>query len=295
MSIKNVILVGAGGNLGPSILNAFLKDSSFKTTVLSRAGSASTFPSGVNVVRADYGSIPSLKEAFKGQDAVISIVGGNAIGDQNNLIDAAIEAGVQRFIPSEFGSNTLNKRVLEIAPILEAKVATVNYLKSKESQISWTSVITGGFFDWGLKVGFFGFNGSTKSANLIDDGKGVFSGTTLHQVGLTLVKSLEKADLTKNQYVYTSSFVTSQKEILAAVEKITGAKWTVKSESSQSIIEDASAKLQKGDYSVINNLLLAIIFGAENLGDSSPSGLWNEKLGLPKEDFEGTIRSSLGL
>ena len=60
------------------------------------------------MIRANYDSAKSLKAAFQGQDAVISLVGGTALGDQNKLIDAAIAAGVKRFLPSEYGSDTTN-------------------------------------------------------------------------------------------------------------------------------------------------------------------------------------------
>lgn len=246
------------------------------------------------MIHADYDSESSLKDAFQGQDAVISLVGGTAIGDQDKLINGAIAAGVKRFIPSEFGSNTADKRLRDIVPVFEPKFGTVNYLKSKESEISWTSVVTGVFFDWGLKVGFFGFNGSTKTANVIDHGKAIISATNLHQIGVTLVKALENADLTKNQYVYVSGFQTSQQEVLASAEKITGEKWTVNNTSAKDLIEQGRAKFEKGDYSGI----LALILGSnlavdQQLGDFSSQGLWNEKLGVPSESFEETVRTAL--
>jgi phosphoribulokinase len=55
---------------------------------------------------------------------------------------------VKRFLPSEYGSNTNDERVLEKVPILRAKRGTVEYLKSREDRISWSSVVTGLFFDW---------------------------------------------------------------------------------------------------------------------------------------------------
>lgn len=235
-----------------------------------------------------------MKDAFQGQDAVISIVGGVALGDQEKLIDAAIEAGVKRFIPSEFGSNTPDKRLRDIVPVFEAKFSTVNYLKSKESAISWTSIITGPFFDWGLKVGFFKFSGPNKTATIYDDGKAVFSATSLRQIGLTVVNSLKKEELTKNQYVYVSGFQTTQEEILKVAEKVTGQKWTVTNASAKELIEQSRAKLQQGDYSVIPDLIAAGTFKAdENLGDLSAEDLWNEKLGIPVEDFEETVRAAL--
>lgn len=279
--------------MGPSILAAFLKDSPFNVTVLSRPGSKATFPSGAKVVKADYESVSSLKDAFQGQDAVISLVAGVAIGDQNKLIDASIAAGVKRFFPSEFGSNVPDKRTRDIVPVFEGKHATVNYLKSKESVISWTSVITGPFFDWGLKAGFHGFNSANKTVTLFDGGKAKFSTTNLYQIGLTIIKALEKEDLTKNQYVYVSSFTTTQLEILAAAEKITGEKWTVTDVNTKDHIKEGNEKLQKGDFSGILNLLQGVTFSVEEgLGDLTPQGLWNEKLGLPKESFEDSIKAA---
>jgi putative NADH-flavin reductase len=292
MSIKNVIIVGASGNLGPSILNAFLKEPSFNTTVLSRQGSSSTFPTGVKVIRADYESHDSLKEALQGQDAVLSLVGGMALGDQNKLIDAAIAAGVKRFLPSEYGSNTLDKRGHAIVPAFEAKFGTVTYLQSKEKEISWTSIVTGPFLDWGLRIGFFGLDGSSKTATIFDDGEAVFSTTNLHQIGVATVNALRNADLTKNQYVYISGFQTTQKEILATAEKVTGTKWTVKNASVKDHIEEGRAKLQAGDFSGILNLLQGATFDREQLGDFSSAGLWNEKLGVPKESFEETVKAA---
>jgi hypothetical protein len=273
-------------------LDAFLEESSFNTTVLSREGSNSTFPSGVKVIRANYDSLDSLKSAFQGQDAVLSLVGGNALGDQNKLIDAAIAAGVKRFLPSEYGSNTPDEHARKIVPMWEAKVSTVNYLKSKNKGISWTSIVTGNFFDWGLRVGFMGFDGPSKTATIFDDGETIFATTTLHQVGIAAVKSLKNADLTKNQYVYVAGFMTSQNEILAAAEKVTGAKWTVNKTTAKEEIKVGRAKVQKGDYTGIKELIQSVNFGKEDqLGDFSSQGLWNEKLGVPKEDLEETVRA----
>jgi hypothetical protein len=233
-----------------------------------------------------------LKEAFQGQDAVISLVGGMALGDQNKLIDAAIAAGVKRFVPSEYGSNTLDERARAIVPIFDAKFETVKYLRSKEKEISWTGIVTGPFFDWGLRVAFLGFDGQSRTATLFDDGEAVFSSTNLNQIGVATVNALKNADLTKNQHVYISGFQTTQKEILAAAEKITGAKWTVNKVSVKEHIEQGRAKLQSGDHSGIMYLIQGATFGKEHqLGDLSSSGLWNEKLSVPKEDLEETVKS----
>jgi putative NADH-flavin reductase len=284
----------AGGNLGPAILDAFL-NSSFNTTVLSREGSSATFPSGVKVIRANYDSPESLKAALTGQDVVISLVASEVIGEQPKFVDAAIAAGVQRFLPSEFGSDTADPRT-HFIPISKAKYDVVKYLQSRESQLSWTSVITGPFFDWCTKVGFNGLNYADKTVTLYDNGKARFSTTNLATIGLAVVKALEKPELTKNQYVYISGLETTQNEVLAVAEKITDTKWTVTHENTKDLAEGGKAKLAKGDGYGILALLQAVTFGAEEqIGYVDPAKVWNEKLGVPKDDLEKSVRAAFGL
>lgn len=61
-----------------------------------------------------------------------------------------MKAGVKRFIPSEYGNNTLNAKVVEMfSPKMDVKVEVLEYLKKQEgNRMSWTGLATGGFFDW---------------------------------------------------------------------------------------------------------------------------------------------------
>ena len=119
-------------------------------TVLSRASSTSTFPSAVHVHKTDYDSSESLAEAFKGQDAVVSVIASAGIREQQKIIEAAVKAGVKKFIPSEYGINTQN---LEggIGKILSGKKATADLLQkyaAENAGFSWTGLSTSMFFDW---------------------------------------------------------------------------------------------------------------------------------------------------
>src|SRR5690242_16544214 len=108
MSAK-VAVAGATGNVGIPILKELLA-AGFSVTALTRQGSssASKLPSDANltVKEVDFTSVPSLTEALKGHFAVVSTLATIAVGSQDLLIDAAAAAGVTRFIPSEFGSDT---------------------------------------------------------------------------------------------------------------------------------------------------------------------------------------------
>jgi hypothetical protein len=88
-------------------------------------------------------------KALAGRDALISAIGFAAIALQKSLIEAAIDAKVKRFFPSEYGVNNTNPAARKVSPVFESKGATIEYLKSKESVgLSWTAVPTGLWLDW---------------------------------------------------------------------------------------------------------------------------------------------------
>ena len=64
------------------------------------------------------------------------------------MIDAAIEAGVKRFLPSEFGFDTEDDRTLEVAPCTIMKKDPIEHLKARKDKISWTSIVNGLWLDW---------------------------------------------------------------------------------------------------------------------------------------------------
>jgi uncharacterized protein YbjT (DUF2867 family) len=115
-----------------------------------RPDSTSTFPSAPNlkVVETDYAH-DSLVSHLKGQDAVISIVGGTGFASQTAIIDAAVAAGVRRFFPSEFGINGQSEAVKQLTPFFAVKQEMLDYLVEKEKDgLSWTSLIVGPVLDW---------------------------------------------------------------------------------------------------------------------------------------------------
>ena len=126
------------------------QDPQFTVSVLSRKGSKSTFPSHITVhhVSEDY-SEEELLPILKGQDAVISMIRPGMQKEIKSLVDACVKAGVKRFIPGEFGSNSAPETARKAVPWFQNKLDMVNHLKSKEGEgLTWTSVICGAFFDW---------------------------------------------------------------------------------------------------------------------------------------------------
>ncbi|KAH7031910.1 isoflavone reductase family protein [Macrophomina phaseolina] len=292
-SLKNILIIGASGALGVPTLNEFL-NAAYKVSILSRKESTTTFPDGVKVFKADYKDLDSVKAAMEGQDVVISIVGGHAVSDQRVLIDAALAAGVKRFFPSEYGPYTRDPKMAEINPYTNPyKTAIVDYLRSKEHAMSWTALVTGGFFDWAMGNGFYGFDFATKTVGLIDDGVSAVASTTLATIAKAIRASVEHADETKNQYVFVASFHHSQREILNEIEKLDDQKWTVNHLSSEDVIANGRRRVEAGDFAGIMDLTRGAALGKLGLADLRPLGLWNERLGLPKDDIAEVLKKHI--
>lgn len=140
-------------NLGSYIVEALRADPAFAVTVVSRRSSPeSALPSvggSVRVVRVDDGYPPEeLERAFAGQDAVVMATGFQVFGQEGKFVDAAIRAGVKRFVPSEFGGDTANENTVSIFPMVGLRAKVVQDLKTKEGAgLSWTAICTGLFVD----------------------------------------------------------------------------------------------------------------------------------------------------
>lgn len=215
-------------------------------TALTRQGSTHTFPDSVTAIPVDLDSVDSLTSALQGQDAVVSVVGNGVFDKQHNLVEAAVKAGVKRFIPSEFGSNTPHEKTRTI-PTFAPKIAIQKELedKAKTTPLTYTLIINGPFLDWGLKVGFV-LNVKGKSAQLLDGGDRVFSATTLSGVGKAVAGVLKHPDETKNRAVYVQETATTLKDLLEKAKKAAGPDgWTVEEVPVANLIAAANEELKK--------------------------------------------------
>lgn len=86
---------------------------------------------------------------MRGADALVSAIGFGAIVLEEKLIDAAVDAGVKRFLPSEYGVDNTNPAARKLCPVFDSKGAIIEYLKAKEDTgLTWTAVPTGLWLDW---------------------------------------------------------------------------------------------------------------------------------------------------
>ncbi|KAI4256584.1 MAG: hypothetical protein LQ352_002023 [Teloschistes flavicans] len=290
-TFKNVVVIGASGNVGKPTVDALLK-AGFTVTALTRKTSSAKFPSEVKTHQID-DNYPSeqLLDAFKGQDAVVNLLPPIDINQHNTIADKAAEAGVKRFIPTEFGSDTAESKVVQLVPMFGGKAAITGYLKKKESSgMTWTAIVNGAFFDWGLQTGFLGFDLKSHTAQIYDAGDAKINMTTLSVVGQSVASVLQHPAETANRYVYVQSTVGTQNEILAALEKSTSEKWTINKISSADARKEGGEKLSKGDMSgILPSITGGIYSGEQKTNYDETHGTDNDLLGLKQTPLEELV------
>lgn len=108
--MKKIILVaGATGNLGGRICRDLINKNAHVIAVV-RASSdpekmEDLLKAGVNVIKVDFNNIDEIAAACKGVNCVVSAVAGLreiVVDLQKNMLQGALQAGVTRFIPSDF-------------------------------------------------------------------------------------------------------------------------------------------------------------------------------------------------
>lgn len=262
-------------------------------SILTRKSSKSqTFPPGIKIHRVDNDyPIDQLLEAFKGQDALVSTLPGRPYTVHLRMIDAAIQTGVKRFIPTEYGNNTCTAAA-DLVSLYEDKSRVISYLKSKEtSGLTWTAIHTGQFFDWGLESGWLDYHFEEKRVTIYDSGHKLWSTTTLGTASTAVARVLLNPEQTRNKPIFVASFTVSQREVLEVLQKATDTTWKVETMSSTDALRRA-AELDDKDYSEGLKLLILMLLYADDAdrgADFEKFGLSNGLLGLPKETLTGVI------
>jgi NAD(P)-dependent dehydrogenase (short-subunit alcohol dehydrogenase family) len=111
--MKKIILVaGATGDLGGRIVKALLKQGADVRAIVRDGSDAKKIEDleniGAIIFRADMSNVSQIADACKGVSCVVSALAGlrDVIVDtQLNLLNGAVQAGVPRFIPSDFATD----------------------------------------------------------------------------------------------------------------------------------------------------------------------------------------------
>ncbi|KAK5165964.1 uncharacterized protein LTR77_008888 [Saxophila tyrrhenica] len=292
MAIKKVALLGADGNLGPAVLTALLAHS-FQATVLKRQSSKSSdeYPEGVSVAKVqDDFAVDAITPHLHGHDAVIATIKGSQTDIQDRLAQACVKAGVQRFIPADFGSvDSSSERTQDLVPLYKRKTELrerLMKLAEENSSFEWTSLVCGHFFDWSLD--FLHVWLKERKMDFLDDGETKWSASTLERIGEATARILLHPDETRNKIVYVQSFCVTQDEVFAAFERATGEKWEKISYDAKKYEAEEKRKADAGDLDAVENLVW--LLGALDANWEAKQNFAMKTLGLENENLDAAVQ-----
>ncbi|KAK9234995.1 hypothetical protein V1525DRAFT_21110 [Lipomyces kononenkoae] len=295
--IKSVAITGASGNLGPHVLKALI-DANFQVTVLTRSRKPGAYDASIRVVEVDFTSVESLTAALNGIDGPVSTLGPAVTESQTVLIDAAIAAGVKRFIPSDYGSCSTNPK-LKDHPIYAQMFTVRQYLqdKAKAGNLAWTVLVCGAFLEFLLDMPMM-LDFENHKATLYDEGDNRISSTSLSNVGNAIVAILKNFEATKNKIVHTSQVILTQNKLLRIAERLRpDIKWETSKVQTSAILKEGLDGVTAGDFSmpVIFKILKGTAFAGDVYG-SAYDETDNDLLGvkeLTEKDLESLVAGKL--
>jgi len=242
--------------------------------------------------------VESLTAALKGIDGLVSTVAAEASETQIALINAAIAAGVKRFIPSEYGSCSTSPRVQSL-PFYAQIFKIKQYLQenAKAGKLTWTVLACGAFLDFlfgrALLLDF-----SNHKATLYDEGNNRISSTSLPNVGKAIAGILTNFEATKNRIVRISEVILTQNQLLRIAEGMRpDIKWEISKVQTSALLKEGLDEIQAGDFSmpVIMKILAGTAFAGDTYG-SAYDETDNELLGIKEmtdEDLKKLVAGKL--
>ena len=151
MTTTTLLVAGATGDLGRRIVRDLLLHDT-RVRILTRPGSTSAdelygTDDRVTIVRADYSHPAALITSLEGVDAVVSAISGTRpviVDAQWTLLDAAVRAGVARFIPSDYSADY---RRIDVGSNRNFELRREFAADVDAAPLRATSVLNGAFMD----------------------------------------------------------------------------------------------------------------------------------------------------
>lgn len=243
------------GNLAQTIIPVLVA-AGFNVTNLVRSKKPDDVAPGINSVVVNYTSQADLEAALRGKDVVICALAIEVAPIQTLIIDAAINAGVKRFIPSDFGSVSTDPRISSVGVYVPV-VGVQNYIKEKAAQglIEYTIISPGAFTEMLLGAPLL-VDQAGKAAEFWGEGQHRISSTTMAGVGKAIVGALKARSESKNRNLLVHEFVLTQAQVLDLHKKHEpGTEWTI------TTIKDPKAELEKSEKAMAEEPSVGNAFG----------------------------------
>jgi hypothetical protein len=121
---------------------------------------------------------------------------------------------------------------------------------------------------------------------------------TAKQMGQAVVSILQNPEKAANQYLLVASLVTTQNEILTALEKATASKWTVIHTTTEEKLREANERISRGDFEGFYTMGTASMFATkEGLASdyTKEDKFANDLLQLKMERLEDIVNEAVRL
>ncbi|KAF3766708.1 NAD(P)-binding protein [Cryphonectria parasitica EP155] len=287
---QSIVLVGATGRVGAPILRNLLESTApvFNVTVLVReTTSADAVQKAKPIIRqqgsreyavrpVDYENHDSLVQALKGADAVVSALPTTVAHKVDLLLlQAAQEAGVRRIFPSEYTLDVLHP--LSVAAFGKDFPSVLNANKflslvdASDAPTSFTTIVPGMFFDYGLRGLLDMWDLKHDKAVLIDGGAEVFTGSSTGFIAACVVAALKMdEEKTKNKRIRIAEVQTTMEEVRDVLEEVSGRTFSTVDVSSEEMARKKEEAVRAQDWAgVYVNTILPLNFGGGGPGNLS--------------------------
>ncbi|CAL8463466.1 g3000 [Coccomyxa elongata] len=239
MHIRNVLVCGATGQLGTYITNGLLDSpDDFNVSILVREiGLQDPSKQAVVTVLQSRGAkvvfvpdvsftLEGLIESLQGFDCVISAVGTPSVESQYIMLEAALRAGVQRFIPSSWGFD-FDKLPQDVHPVWDAKRKFHQTLI--DSDMDYTIICLGVIYE-SFFTPFFRFDLQKRRVLTRGDPDAKFAVTSYSDIARWLPKMLLDPAC-RNAHVNVYSQIVTFREAVECFEEAAGAPFNMEIES----------------------------------------------------------------
>ncbi|KZM26103.1 uncharacterized protein EKO05_0001205 [Ascochyta rabiei] len=305
MELKNIAILGPGGNVGNAIINELSQDGQrFNITAITRPTSTYVPSKPFNITHktTDYTSLSALIQAFTGQDTIVNcITGGATQYDQSKLIiDAAVAAGVKYFFANEFVGHVTSPQYRRMPEAyIGAKFRIRDYLGelAAAGRITWTSLNGGPFFDLWLMKGPAGFDIATRQARIYGTGNNPLFWTPLPTIARAAGNMLRSPDAVANRPVYICPFAKgelTQNTLLAALQSALDSEFTIETVDVAKINKHAIIALERGEEGkAMKGLAVSNQFYEEDSGGDFSHLTENDLVGVEMTSVEEAVRDAL--
>ncbi|KAL2823435.1 hypothetical protein BDW59DRAFT_148615 [Aspergillus cavernicola] len=224
MGKQTVLLLGATGSTGGSILEGLLSAGHYDIQILVRPSSVTKdsvkklVERGIKVRVSDLDASESnLASVLTGIDTFISAIGPRSLLQQKTLVRAAKTAGVKRFIPCAWITIAPPKGVMLLRDEKEEIYNEIKLLSLPYTIIDvgfWYQFsfppVPSGRVDYALSFSDTTIHAGGNAPNLLTD---------LRDIGRFVARIISD-DRTLNRYVYTYGDVLSENEVFGIVEEV---------------------------------------------------------------------------